>query len=122
MKQNLRAIHIIADFYNVTNLPDIKKIELEMINAAKLSNSKILNTSFHQFKNMNGVTGVIILAESHISIHTWPEISFVSIDAFMCGDTKPMKSIEYLKKVFIPLKSDIKELERGNLLNDSNKR
>lgn len=121
MYHNLKATHIIADFYNVKNLFNIKKLECEMIKAAKLSNSTILDTAFHHFKKMNGVTGVVLLAQSHISIHTWPEISFVSIDAFMCGNTKPMISIEYLKNIFVPSRVEIKEFERGNFLNDTNK-
>ena len=119
MKQNLKAIHIIADFFKVKNLPTIKAIETEMVHAANLSKSKILNTSFHHFENTDGVTGVILLSESHISIHTWPEISFVSIDAFMCGNTEPMMAIEYLKEVFVPESTEIKVLERGKLPNDT---
>ena len=61
MKQDLKAIHIIADFFNVKNIPNIRAIEDEMVHAANISNSKILGTSFHHFENTGGITGVILL-------------------------------------------------------------
>ena len=65
----------------------------------------------HKF-HPQGVTGVIILAESHISIHTWPEEKYAAIDIFMCGDTKPKLSVEYINRKFQPKKYTLKEIER----------
>ena len=109
----LKAIHILADFYKAKNLEDMKLIEKEMISAAKMSGAKVLNSYFHYFKDKNGFTGIVLLSESHISIHTWPELSFVAIDAFMCGNVSPMKVINYLKTFFKPKKIVIKEFDRG---------
>ena len=70
--------------------------------------------NLHSFGEGGGVTGVVLLAESHISIHTWPEINFAAIDVFMCGACDATLAIEPLKEMFQPLEANIKEVIRGS--------
>ena len=75
-------------------------IRLCLYSAAKESNSELLNISAHKFEPQ-GVTGLAMLADSHISIHTWPEKNLAMCDIFTCGvDATPMKAVEYLCKQF----------------------
>ena len=76
--------------------------------------NEFLNAMVHKFP-VQGVTGVILLAESHIAIHTWPEHDYISIDIFTCGKkTQPYQALEYLKSKFSPRQVRIKEVKRGS--------
>lgn len=84
-----------------------------MLKAAENSHNTPLNVTIHKFFP-RGITGVILLAESHIAIHTWPERNYISIDLFTCGDrSNPYLALEYLKKVFKPKRSFVYEQKRG---------
>jgi S-adenosylmethionine decarboxylase len=84
---------------NVELMEDIDYMRLMLYNAAKECNSTLLNLSVHKFEPQ-GFTGIAMLAESHISIHTWPEKSMAVCDAFTCGDhTTPEKGVEYMKEM-----------------------
>ena len=81
-------------------LDDARHVRNTLFHAAIISNSKILKIEFHQF-HPQGVTGFALLADSHISIHTWPENNVAKCDIFTCSDTsKPKKAIEYMQKRF----------------------
>ena len=67
----------------------------------------------HKF-SPQGVSGVAILAESHISVHTWPEIGYGAFDVFMCGDAEPMKAVGVLSRAFGTMDVRVKELLRGD--------
>lgn len=112
-KSAYAGIHLIADFWfgkTVENPREIKKILLE---AARKSGNTPLKFSFYKF-SPQGVTGVLLLSESHIAIHSWPEIQYEAIDIFTCGkNTKPYVALTYLKKVFKPKKVVVTELKRG---------
>lgn len=114
-KQKIRyaGIHLIAEFWGGKIIEDAKKIKSILIKTAKESQNIPLNIKIHKF-SPQGITGFILLAESHISIHTWPERKYVAIDIFSCGEKgKPYKGLEYLKKEFQPKKIKIRELKRG---------
>jgi S-adenosylmethionine decarboxylase len=113
MEKKIKAYHLIAEFYDSINLENITSIKNQMIIASKIANCKILDSYFHQFGKTNGVTGMVLLKESHISIHTWPEYNYAAIDIFVCGKTFPEKAIEHLQDFFRPKKVDIKNLKRG---------
>jgi len=84
---------------NVELMEDIDYMRLMLYNAAKECNSTLLNLSVHKFEPQ-GFTGIAMLAESHISIHTWPEKSMAVCDAFTCGDhTTPENGVEYMKEM-----------------------
>ncbi len=110
------SMHLIADFISPRNMiEDAEEIEQLLYDAARSAKNTPLKTAIHKFP-VQGVTGVILLAESHISIHTWPEHDYVSVDIFTCGKTtKPYNALEYLKKKFLPREIKVKEIKRGTL-------
>lgn len=105
--------HVIAEFFGASNLDNITEMETAMIAAADIAGAIVLEARFHTFGEGQGVTGVVILAESHISIHTWPEYGYAAIDAFMCGSADPKRAVQYLKNFFSPKSVDITILKRG---------
>ena len=80
---------------------------------ARAAGATILHSHFHHFSPNGGVSGVVVLAESHISIHTWPERNFAALDVFMCGDAKPAKTVPVLRRFFRPRGVQINEHKRG---------
>ena len=77
--------HLIADIAVARGLDDVAWIEATLREAAKAANVTVIDVRLHHFGLNNGVTGVALLAESHISIHTWPEHGLAAIDVFVCG-------------------------------------
>jgi len=92
---------------------DVKKVEQLMLEAAKIANATIIRSVFHKFSPM-GVSGVVVISESHISIHTWPEVGYAAIDIYTCGNTtKPFKACYYLAKQFKAQKIKATYILRG---------
>jgi S-adenosylmethionine decarboxylase len=115
--RNQAGVHLLVDFWFTKNIEDKSKIKQILIEAGKRANSVPLKTSIHKF-NPHGITGIVLLAESHISIHSWPEIAYVGLDIFTCGDSaKPHEALEYLKSQFNPKEMDVRELKRGVIKN-----
>jgi len=105
--------HIVADFWHCDYEDNADKLLEFLINAAHISHSRIIKTACHQF-DPTGSTAILLLAESHMSIHTWPEYNYIAIDIFTCGhEMKPEKALAYLEKSFKPKKSKIKLIKRG---------
>lgn len=111
--QTYAGTHLIIDLIDASRLDDPEHIENSLIEAARHAGATVLSSDFHIFTPNNGVSGVIVLAESHISIHTWPERSFAAVDVFMCGDARPMKTLEILKSAFQPERIGLQEIKRG---------
>jgi S-adenosylmethionine decarboxylase len=105
--------HLLIDFYNARHLTDIVAIETVLKDAADVCKATVLKIELHSFGKESGVTGVALLAESHISIHTWPEARFAAIDIFMCGNSYPELAIEPLKKFFNPQDVKLSVTRRG---------
>ena len=107
--------HILAEFFdcdpNVLNNPAL--VEKYMLDAALECGATIVNKCFHLFAP-HGVSGVVIISESHLAIHTWPEFGYAAVDLFTCG-TKcdPKVAYEFLRKVFNSKKASFTELKRG---------
>jgi S-adenosylmethionine decarboxylase len=96
-------------------LNDKVKVEEILMEAAKLSGARIVNSVFHEF-NPHGVSGVVIIAESHFSIHTWPEYGYAACDVFTCGNTlKPRLAVKYLVEQFRAKKIHTSSIERGSV-------
>ena len=94
--------HILFDLLESPSelLDDEDYIRFSLYNATKISNSKLINLTVHKFKPQ-GITGLAMLADSHISMHTWPEKNIAKCDIFTCGDKcDPHKAVEYLGKAF----------------------
>ena len=109
------GMHLLVDLWGATNLGDPAFIDVAMREAAITAGATILHSHFHHFSPNGGVSGVVVLAESHISIHTWPERDFCAIDLFMCGCCDPRDSIPVLEAAFKPRRVDIKEERRGRV-------
>ncbi len=107
--------HILLDIFEVspTLLQDSEFIEKTLIESAKEAKATVLHSFFHKFGGEGGVTGFLALAESHISIHTWPENSFASIDIFMCGESNPQKAVDCIKNKLLVTNSTITVINRG---------
>ena len=106
--------HILVEYYNCD--PEILKnpalIEKKLVQAALEAKATIVTSKFHHFSPW-GVSGVVIVAESHLAIHTWPEYEFAAVDFFTCGDIEPWKSFSYLEKVLKAEFSESEEIPRG---------
>lgn len=94
--------HILADFWDVKNMGDLEFIQSAIEKSARKAKATILHSYYHPFGEGMGVSGITVLAESHISIHTWPERDFASIDIFMCGDCNPQDALDHLIEVCKP--------------------
>jgi S-adenosylmethionine decarboxylase len=96
--------HIIADFWDAHDLDDLDLMETALRDAAAQANATLLHIHLHHFTPNHGISGVAVLAESHISVHTWPERGFAAFDVFMCGDTHPENAIKVLERALKPSK------------------
>lgn len=105
--------HLHLDMWGGRNLNNTEHIDRVLRDAAEEAGATILHSHFHHFTPDGGVSGVLVLAESHISIHTWPERNFAAIDIFMCGTCNPHKSVEVIKKLFTPQSMGVTEHLRG---------
>ena len=109
--------HIIAEFYNCSpeKINNVAHIEKSMVDAAEKAGATVINTTFHHFSPF-GISGVVVIEQSHLSIHTWPEYQFASIDLFTCGDSiNPWVSFDHLKEEFAAEYFSSLELQRGQL-------
>ena len=105
--------HLIVDLWQASSLDNVKVVEAALRGAAEAAGATLLNIDLHCFTPNGGITGVAVLAESHISIHTWPECAYAAVDVFMCGDAEPHKAIEVLRHAFRPGMLTISEHKRG---------
>ncbi len=108
--------HIIAELFdcNESFLNDLKKIEEVMMAAAQLSKATIIKPFFHQFSPY-GISGVIVIAESHFTIHTWPEHAYAAVDVFTCGELDTQVALDHIKTALGSEKCSVFEIERGIL-------
>lgn len=111
--QEFAGTHLILDLWGARRLDDIEFIERAMRRAVTAAGATLLHIHLHHFGAGGGVSGVAVLAESHLSVHTWPERDFAAFDVFMCGDAKPEKAIEALEQAFRPERSELLEARRG---------
>ncbi len=110
--------HVLIEFYGCSpeTLTKTDYVEKAMVNAAKISNAHIVESLFHQFLPY-GVSGVVVIEESHYTIHTWPEYGYAAIDLFTCSDEVLIdKAIQYLEDSFLPSRIEKVELDRGLIL------
>ena len=107
--------HVLAEFYGCpdTILNDLAQIQQEMVAAAVIAGAEVRETVFHQF-SPQGVSGVVVISESHLAIHTWPEFGYAGVDIFPCGQTvDPWVSCNYLKQKFAAQNMTAREIKRG---------
>ena len=111
--QKFAGMHLLIDLWGATNLCDPVHIDRALRDAAEAANATILHGHFHHFSPNGGVSGVLVLAESHISIHTWPEVGYAALDVFMCGSANPDACIPVLREAFSAERVGVNELLRG---------
>jgi S-adenosylmethionine decarboxylase len=98
--ETFAGTHLLVDVSEARNLADPEVIEKSLGRAARDAGATVLHGHFHSFGPGQGVSGILVLAESHISIHTWPDRGFAAIDIFMCGKCDPMDTLAEIKKTF----------------------
>jgi len=109
------GLHLLIDFWGCRNMQDETGIGETLRRAAEAAGAMVLDIQLHTFGEKSGVTGVALLAESHISIHTWPEIDYVALDVFVCGTCNAYKSLDVLAEFFAPQRQQVSVHERGVL-------
>jgi len=106
--------HVIVDYWGcdpdvLTNKDTIQRLMME---AALETGATIVETVFHRF-TPTGVSGVVVVAESHLSIHTWPDQGYASTDFYTCGECDPVKAHEFLRRAFRASTFNLVEMSRG---------
>jgi S-adenosylmethionine decarboxylase len=105
--------HLIIDLRGASRLDDLEVMEKALRESVKAAKATLLHIHLHHFTPNGGISGVAVLAESHISVHTWPERDFAAFDVFMCGDAEPSKAIPVLSMAFRPTRVNVGEHQRG---------
>jgi S-adenosylmethionine decarboxylase len=107
--------HYIAEASGCTPaiIGKVEAVEQILVRAAEIAGVQVWSISFHRF-NPNGVSGVVVISESHLSVHTWPEYGYAALDIFTCGDTaKPEKAVGWALRQFGASNVHITEVTRG---------
>jgi len=115
--------HVLAEIFgcDFDILNDIKKVEEIMVNSALEAGAEVREHVFHKF-SPQGVSGVVVISESHLAIHTWPELGYAAVDVFTCGDTvNPWDACNYLTEKFCAKHMNAKEIKRGVMLHQADK-
>ena len=106
------GVHLIVDLHGAEGLNDIDLIEATLRRCVDAAQATLLHIHLHHFQP-NGVSGVAVLAESHISIHTWPDAGYAALDVFMCGKASPDACVPVLREAFKAKRVEVSEILRG---------
>ena len=106
--------HLIIDLFGAKRLDDLRHISDTLKKCVEVAGATLLHIHLHHFTPNGGVSGVAVLAESHISIHSWPEADYAALDVFMCGDARPHATIDILKEAFAAERTVVKEHVRAH--------
>lgn len=106
--------HLLVELWGARALDDADHIRATLERAAGDAGATILHSYYHPFGEGQGVSGVTVLAESHISIHTWPERGYAAVDVFMCGQCDPQLTLPALEHGFAPQRIETRLLARGH--------
>jgi S-adenosylmethionine decarboxylase len=97
-------------------LTSLELVKSAMVEAARRAQATIVDVVFHEF-NPFGISGVVVIAESHLAVHTWPEYGYAAVDVFSCGDTlQPRVAVDYLVEQFGAGRTSVVEVQRGVFL------
>ena len=108
------GVHIIADFWGGKVVESYRELKDLLTKAAKRGKNTPLKFVLHKF-SPQGITGVVLLAESHIALHTWPEFQYIAIDIFTCGkNSKPEEALKFLQGELRPKRTRVRKIKRGN--------
>jgi S-adenosylmethionine decarboxylase len=110
---NALGRQLVIDAWGCRELNDERSVRSFLEESVKACKARLLSIDTHRF-SPQGISGVAVIAESHISIHTWPEYGYAAIDVFTCGkDVEPYNAIEVIKKFFSPERMTVNEIKRG---------
>ena len=112
---NALGRHMLLELFecNSETLNSLEMVKDALVEAAKRVQATIVDVVFHEF-NPFGISGVVVIAESHLAIHTWPEYRYAAVDIFSCGDVlKPDVAAAYLVEQFAAKRTSVVELQRG---------
>ena len=118
----LLGIHVIADFFEcdssvINNIESVEKILTESV---IISGATLIKPFFHRF-SPQGISGIIVVAESHFSIHTWPEHSAAAVDIFSCGDFNHIAALKLIKEKIKSANNSVVQIARNSIQsNDAN--
>jgi len=110
--------HLLLELYDCDTeaLNSLDVVKGSMVEAAKRAQATIVDVAFHEF-NPFGISGVVVIAESHLTIHTWPEFRYAAVDVFSCGETlQPQVAVDYLVEQLGASRASVVELQRGVFL------
>jgi len=107
------GVHLIVDLYGAQRLDDLDHIEATLRRCVDAAGATLLHIHLHHFEPSGGISGVAVLAESHISFHSWPEAHYAALDVFMCGQASPDNCVPVLREAFNPKRIAVSELLRG---------
>lgn len=107
------GVHLIVDLWDAARLDETDHIRRTLIDAAAAAHATLMALDLHPFDENGGIAGVAVLAESHISIHTWPEMNYAAIDIFTCGDSDPHAAVTLMTAAFAAGRSEVQEIRRG---------
>ena len=110
--------HLIVDLFGARRLDDLEHIKRTLKRCVEVAGATLLHIHLHHFTPNGGVSGVAVLSESHISIHSWPEADYAALDVFMCGDAQPQKCIDILREAFGARDVVVKTHHRGSELDE----
>jgi S-adenosylmethionine decarboxylase len=105
--------HCIADLWGASHLTDAKVLTAVLETASSAAGATLLKIFLHEFPSSGGITGVALLAESHMSIHTWPETGYAAIDIFMCGRADTRRALDVLIVQLKPTHTLVEHFVRG---------
>jgi len=112
---NALGRHVLAEVYGCSYeiLNDLKKVERIMVDAALEAGAEVREVAFHMF-SPHGISGVVVISESHLAIHTWPELGYAAVDIFTCGDrVDPWEACHYIVQKFRATNYTATETKRG---------
>ena len=105
--------HLLIDLWGARDLDSLEQAEQALREAAAAVGATLLSVDLHHFAPNGGVSGVAVLAESHISVHTWPEKGYAALDIFVCGDCDPYKAMPVFRRAWQPTHIQLAEQKRG---------
>lgn len=111
--RRLAGTHLLIDLWDARGLDDLGLAEDTLREAVSAVGATLLHLHLHHFTINNGVSGVAVLAESHISIHTWPERGYAALDIFVCGDSDPRAALPVFRRAWSPARMEVRTCERG---------
>lgn len=112
--ERFAGTHLIVDLWGADRIDDLAYVEDTLRECVEAAEATLLHIHLHHFTPNDGISGVAVLAESHISIHSWPETGYAALDIFMCGEAKPHRAVEVLRRRFNPSQVVVEEVRRGS--------